>query len=586
MLAMDAVIEQTTPVAHPVFIDDDKEIAKNRNKRRTNTNKKPRVEAVVNRSRQSATCLPKKTTEESLALPDEADDDDNDEDDEAPSNESTPRTSPIAAATAAAATATVASSFSSTSLPAARKSILKVKYNDSALNDDVRFVKKKTKKRKKIIQQRHHHAKKRTSVLRFLTRFLLAMVVMLLVLYWLHPGVRRSIQFWNAMVPVVVEYKYVVVKAEYVDGYAVDSPEMLQVLHDYHSKTAPEILRIILYFGGIFVKIGQIISTVGTGFVPDAYIDALRPLQDGVPAKPYEQVQSIIETSTGQSMLDLFESFEPKPVGAASIAQAHRAVLKNTTDQVVVKIQYPEVADLFALDFTNVRAVARLVNPENLELLDSLRQRYDNELDFRSEAEHLREIKRNMQAHNNIEPRRVVIPAVLNATGICSRNILVLEYLPGISMKSAIQQEQQRMATAVGKTVDELRQSVIARMREQHNHDDRSEHALGNPLRTPKLMQTFGPAAARVLRVYSGIKEWIGGLFRPERRRERRQQRQRQQHVNLRRALKTLVHVHGLQMLRDGVFNVRMTVTPFGCDRIERRYLLTRLLYSFSDTRN
>ena len=50
-------------------------------------------------------------------------------------------------------------------------------------------------------------------------------------------------------------------------------------------------------------------------------------------------------------MATLFQSFEPKPVGAASIAQAHRATLAGSGERVIVKVQYPEVATLYAADF-------------------------------------------------------------------------------------------------------------------------------------------------------------------------------------------------------------------------------------------
>jgi aarF domain-containing kinase len=88
-------------------------------------------------------------------------------------------------------------------------------------------------------------------------------------------------------------------------------------------------------------------STIGQGLLPQQYLDALRPLQDGVPPRTYAEVSDIIRLSTGKSMDDLFVHFEEEPIGSASIAQVHRATLRPRNDgeeplRVVIKVQYPE----------------------------------------------------------------------------------------------------------------------------------------------------------------------------------------------------------------------------------------------------
>lgn len=385
------------------------------------------------------------------------------------------------------------------------------------------------------------------------------LVVVLILLYLVthHPGVRRTIQFWKLTAPLMAEYQWLKFRVRHLALVEQDA-----ILNDYHQRTAPTIFALVVQMRGIFVKIGQIVSSVGIGFVPDAYVLALRPLQDGVPPRTYDQIAAIIEASTGRSMSEVFLEFDPVPIGAASIAQAHRAILRQGREEVVIKVQYPDVAKLFEIDFDNLRALIRIVNPENLDLLHSLRRRHEQELDFTVEAENLREVRRNMQAHK-VEPSLVRIPAVKNETGICSSTVLAIEYLPGISLKAAIADEQHRMALGLGmQNADELRQSIADRMRMVHNHPDRSNALLPQEspfnARQAKLLQTFGPAAARVLRVYGGVKEWYGDVWGDKRKdgKSLREKRRRRQHVKLGQAIKTLVHVHGLQMLQDGVFNV------------------------------
>ncbi len=88
-------------------------------------------------------------------------------------------------------------------------------------------------------------------------------------------------------------------------------------------------------------------GTMGQGLLPQQYLDALQPLQDGVPPRTYAEVSDIITRSTGKSMDELFVSFEEVAIGSASIAQAHRATLRPKNEgeepmQVVIKVQYPE----------------------------------------------------------------------------------------------------------------------------------------------------------------------------------------------------------------------------------------------------
>jgi len=109
----------------------------------------------------------------------------------------------------------------------------------------------------------------------------------------------------------------------------------------------------------------------------EEYFKALRLLQDGLPARDFAQISKIIEQLTVAKMNNVFSFFEEVPVGAASIAQAHRAVLRKRNneeidvdnEEVIVKIQYPEVADFFRKDFNNIELATKLMFPDNLEIV-------------------------------------------------------------------------------------------------------------------------------------------------------------------------------------------------------------------------
>ncbi len=69
-------------------------------------------------------------------------------------------------------------------------------------------------------------------------------------------------------------------------------------------------------------------ANIGNAF-PKIWQDTMSVLQDECPSQPFEVVKSIVESEYGKSINDVFETFEEKPIGAASIGQVHRATLKD-----------------------------------------------------------------------------------------------------------------------------------------------------------------------------------------------------------------------------------------------------------------
>ena len=197
--------------------------------------------------------------------------------------------------------------------------------------------------------------------------------------YAYSPGMRRWVSFWSTVAPFVIEFEAIKARAEWWDRCSDQELEARKA--SFHKRTAERAVDIILSLGGIYVKLGQLISTIGAGIVEDDYITALRPLQDGVPPRSLAEVSAIVEAAVGLPMAEIFESFEAAPVGAASIAQAHRATLLGG-QEVIVKVQYPEVAELYDADFSNLEVVTRYLFPENVQLVRGLRRRHQAELDF------------------------------------------------------------------------------------------------------------------------------------------------------------------------------------------------------------
>ena len=428
-------------------------------------------------------------------------------------------------------------------------------------------------------------------------------------LYTFHRGFRRTVQFWAQAGPWIVQYHLIKFHFFYVlhnqryhwivgdSNHPTRKNETALALEwqhqseAYHRNIAPKAVTMVAQMGGIYVKIGQALSTMGSGILPEEYVQALRPLQDGIPPRNYATIAAIIEESTGQKMDDMFEWFEEKPVGAATIAQAHRAVLKreqstngqvkskqNTTtrirsdqkdDMVIVKVQYPEVADLFDADLKNLELLAKIVMPgRSHDQLQNTRERHEREMDFREEAAHLEECGRNMVKHG-LQPKYVRIPKVRNETGLCTKNVLVMEYLDGVSLRDIMTDEQDRIARALGKKNGEELQFMIAKRIKEHFQDgggdadgDAQMRLLGGGSggdhRLARLWNALGPFAVHGLRHYAYVRERISRLnLRSAFNNHLHQKRTTNFYkVNLGRILKTLIRATGVQIMHDGIYNL------------------------------
>ncbi len=184
--------------------------------------------------------------------------------------------------------------------------------------------------------------------------------------------------------------------------------------------------------GGMFVKLGQVLSTRSDLLSPDV-IAELSMLQDHVaPADP-AGIEALLTAELGAPPCSVFKSFDPAPLAAASIGQAHRARLA-TGERVIVKVQRPDVRALVERDLDILLRMARALEARAawareyavLAMTRGFAAALREELDFGIEA-------RNIAAVASSS--RVRVPAVYGQWS--TSRVLVMEYLDGVSVRDA-----------------------------------------------------------------------------------------------------------------------------------------------------
>jgi ubiquinone biosynthesis protein len=188
--------------------------------------------------------------------------------------------------------------------------------------------------------------------------------------------------------------------------------------------------------GGVFVKLGQVLSTRPDLLPPDV-IAELTGLQDQVPPDPYPAIAALLREEYGAAPDDMFASFDEKPLAAASIAQVYRAQLMSG-EQVVVKVQRPGIRALVERDLDILLLLARTAEKRAawarefrvVELAERFAEVQREELDFRIEARNTTAVRKALGANGTVR-----VPAVYPQ--LSTSRALVIEWLDGVSVRDA-----------------------------------------------------------------------------------------------------------------------------------------------------
>ncbi|MDD1619859.1 MAG: AarF/UbiB family protein [Methylococcaceae bacterium] len=205
-----------------------------------------------------------------------------------------------------------------------------------------------------------------------------------------------------------------------------------QHAEEYATLDTPCRVRHILEeLGPTFIKMGQILAT-RVDLFPPAYIAEFEKLLDQVPPLPFAELLPQLEEDIGGSVTDIFQEIDTQPLAAASLAQVHRAVLKNGTP-VVLKIRRPGIRKIIEADLHLLDRLVDIVESDAPELrryhprevVRQFSQSLRRELDFAAESRNAERVAANLAGDPHI-----MIPKVYwEFTG---ERLNVQEYVDGI----------------------------------------------------------------------------------------------------------------------------------------------------------
>lgn len=211
--------------------------------------------------------------------------------------------------------------------------------------------------------------------------------------------------------------------------------EIVRIMRQYkvlHGLTPEQAVEVLQALGPTYVKIGQLASN-RSDLLPKAYCDAFEKLRDDANPMPFDVVIEQIDRAYGKSWHEVFASIDPVPLGAASIAQVHKATLLDGTT-VAVKVRRPGVAESMAEDIMLMKhllALGEFASNSHRDILLSLEGFIEEiERTTASEVNFTSELHNLMRFHDELADEQGVTSPVAYPQYSCE-SVLVMEFVQG-----------------------------------------------------------------------------------------------------------------------------------------------------------
>ena len=370
-------------------------------------------------------------------------------------------------------------------------------------------------------------------------------------------AVDRLISYSKVISPAIMEYKWEEAKCEKFPQVApllfppVSEEEQKLRFEKLHNKWAEPIRDCFMDLGGFYYKSGQKIASNVGGVWPKLYIDTFQPFLNDIPAQTPDEVRAVVEKELGCPREEVFSSWDDTPIGCASIGQVHRAVLKETGERVVVKVQNPEAERTFKGDVFSLKVVCDTFMPQFSVAFDEIAKQFATEFDYRGECENAVLIKNNLEKAGFTN---IIVPTVHE--DYCTRKLMVMEEIyPATPLHDTLDEQAAAMARRLGISKEEYLEEEKARHEREVAElarEGKTVEAVSSRDFDRYIMYQRGVSVAKkgLKHLYNYTAGWVVANYDMESHEE-----SEFIPINAAKLVDDLLGVHGHEVLIDGCFN-------------------------------
>ncbi|KAL2789644.1 aarF domain-containing protein kinase 1 isoform d, partial [Daubentonia madagascariensis] len=205
------------------------------------------------------------------------------------------------------------------------------------------------------------------------------------------------------------------------------SEEYLALRSKVHLRSARRLCELCCANRGTFIKVGQHLGALDY-LLPEEYTSTLKVLHSQAPQSSMQEVRQVIREDLGKEIHDLFMSFDDTPLGAASLAQVHKAVLHDGRT-VAVKVQHPKVQAQSSKDILLMEVLVLAVKQlfpdfEFMWLVDEAKKNLPLELDFLNEGRNAEKVAQMLKHFDFLK-----VPQIY--WELSTKRVLLMEFVDG-----------------------------------------------------------------------------------------------------------------------------------------------------------
>lgn len=194
-----------------------------------------------------------------------------------------------------------------------------------------------------------------------------------------------------------------------------------------HKEAAEQLLELCKKNKGVYIKVGQHIGALEY-LLPKEYVETMKVLHSKAPMSPMKDILAVLKEDLGKDPSEIFASIEPTPMGAASLAQVHKAKLHDGST-IALKVQHRNVRDNASIDIKCMEALVHIIAwvfPEFkfLWLVEETKRNIPRELNFIEEAKNIEKVSQIFKHYPWLK-----IPQV--HPELCTSRVLVMDFMEG-----------------------------------------------------------------------------------------------------------------------------------------------------------